>query len=182
MRPTGASFMQLCQAVDTQTHTSSRPQIAPQAPAPPASADLPAGTVSVPKRAEKPAPPTSSSPAPKESSDSGEDSADDAEALEADLPLLSPPDEVSTNLPVSPSDDFRSYADLVRKMAARLGITTSQPLPVIEDVFFDVVQSRTSSTVAIPLSKAMLDSAKISGSKPASAPISNKKLDHIYQI
>lgn len=126
---------------------------------------------------------TSSSPAPKDTSSAGElgDEDDDEDEEDPDVPLFSPPDAVSENLPVSPNDDFRSYADLIHKMASRLGITTSQPSSPVEDVVFEVLQARSSSVLALPISKVLLDSVKASWVKPASVSVSNKKLDHMYR-
>lgn len=81
---------------------------------------------------------------------------------------------------MSPSDDYRSYTDIIRKMAARLGVSTAQPSPEVDDVFFEVVHAKLSSTVAIPLSKVLLQTVKSTWAKPASVLISNKKLDHLY--
>lgn len=96
-------------------------------------------TQSAPELHKKRVPPAlkSSTPMLRESSLSDE-SGYEADMIGADLPGLSPLDMVAENLPVSPSDDFRSYADLIRKIAARLGITTSLPSPIVEDVIFEV--------------------------------------------
>lgn len=127
---------------------------------------------------------TSSSPAPRESSPSADEGDEEEEEEEdvPDLPLFSPPDAVSENLPVSPNVDFCSYADLICKITARLGITTSQPQTPIDDMFFEVLQSKSSSILALPLFKLLLDSIKTSRSKPVSVPVSYKKLDHMYRV
>lgn len=104
-----------------------------------------------------------------------------AEGSGEDLTNPSPPMGVSEDLPVSPSDDFRSYTNIVWKMTARLGISTAQPSPEVDDVIFEVVHVNLSSTVAIPLSKMMLQSFRSIWGKPVSVPISSKKLDHLYR-
>lgn len=82
---------------------------------------------------------------------------------------------VSEDLPVFPSDYFRSYTGIVRKMGARLGISTASPTPVMDDVIFEVVHTNLSSTLSLPSSKVMLQSAKSSWEKPGSVLISSKK-------
>lgn len=59
--------------------------------------------------------PTSSSPLPKFTSFAEESAAgdEDDDDEDPDVPLLFPLDAVSENLPVSPNDDFRTYADLI---------------------------------------------------------------------
>lgn len=109
---------------------------------------------------------------------------DDVDAdIDADLdaPAPYPPIWVSEDLPISPSKDFRSYADLICKMAVGLGISTSQPAPVEDDIIFDMVQAAASSVLAIPLSKVMLQSAKSCCDKLALIPLSSKCLDHLYR-
>lgn len=97
------------------------------------------------------------------SSNGSEEDAEDSD--------LSPPPDVSEDLPVSPSDDYRSFTDIVRKMATRLGVSTTQPSPEVEDVFFEVVHPNLSSTVAIPLSRVLLRTVQSTWSKPASVPV-----------
>lgn len=103
------------------------------------------------------------------------------DALVTTVPLEAP-DAVSESLPVSPNADFCTYADLICKMTSRLGITTSQPQTPVDDVFFEVLQAKSSSVLALPLSKVLLDSVKASWARPASVPVSNKKLDHMYRV
>lgn len=106
----------------------------------------------------------------------------DEEEEDSNIPLFAPTDKVSENLPVSPNEEFHTYADLIRKVALRLGIPTSQPSPPVEDVIFEVLQAKSSSVLALPISRVLLDSVKASWTKPASIPVSNKKLDHLYRI
>lgn len=112
---------------------------------------------------------------------SDEDSVEEADVSNEELSNPSPPVVATEDLPVSPSDYFRSYTDIMREMVVRLGISTVQPTPVVNDVIFEVVHPNLSSTVFIPLSKVILQSAKSSCEKPASVPISSKKLDHLYR-
>lgn len=44
----------------------------------------------------------------------------------------SPPTSVAENLPLSPLEDTQSYADFIKKMAARLGLSTAVPSPPVE--------------------------------------------------
>lgn len=110
------------------------------------------------------------------------DSAGGPEGSREELTEHSPPLGVSEDLPVSPLDDFRSFTDIIQKMVARLGVSTSQPSPEVNDVFFEVVRPNLSSTLAIPLSKVLLQTVKDTWQIPASVPISTKKLDHLYCI
>lgn len=73
-------------------------------------------------------------------SDHNRKSEQDDDPGDLDTLNQSPPDVIADNLPVSPSEDFRSYSDLIHKMALRLGISTSQPSQVIDDVVFDIIQ------------------------------------------
>lgn len=66
-------------------------------------------------------------------------------------------------------------------MAARLGLSTAVPPPQEEDIIFGVLRAHTSSAVAIPLTQAMLKIVQACWGKPASIPVSNKKLDHLYR-
>lgn len=97
-----------------------------------------------------------------------------------EAPSPSPPILVSEDLPVSPSEDVRSYGNLIKKMVARLNISTSQSTPVVDDFVFDMIQAQTSAAVAIPMSKVLLQSIKAFWEKPASLPMSNKRLDQMY--
>lgn len=126
---------------------------------------------------------TSSSPAPKDTSSAEDCSGADEDDGDDDLivPLLFQSETVAENLPISPNDDFHSYADLIWKMALRLGIPTSQPSPPVKDVIFEVLQACSSSVLALPISRVLLDSVKTSWSKPALVPVSNKKMDHVYR-
>lgn len=67
-------------------------------------------------------------------------------------------------------------------MTARLGISTSQPQPTEDDNVFDVLQRNLSTAIAIPMTKVMLRTAKEAWDNPASAPVSSKRLDHMYKI
>lgn len=103
---------------------------------------------------------------------------DDVDNLD-DVLVPSPP--VLENLPVSPSEEFSSYGVLIRRMTQRLGISIAPPTPVVDDIVFDVVQARAPSAIAIPLSKTIMQAAKSRWDKPASVPVSNKRLDHLYR-
>lgn len=61
---------------------------------------------------------------------------------------------VSQDLPISPSEDVKSCADLIRKIASKLGLQYPESHTQIADVFFDVVQRDVSAPVSLPLSSA----------------------------
>lgn len=83
----------------------------------------------------------------------------------------SPPLVVSSDLPISSSEDVRSVGDLVRRMAVHLGFSTSQTPRVVDDVVFDVViQAQLSTPVTIPITKVMLETAQSLLSKFSSLP------------
>lgn len=122
-------------------------------------------------------------------SDSGSDADSDAEDVSSDLPDEAHPDDtsldqkVTDDLPISPSEDVKSYGDLIKKVAARLGLPTSQPQPAVEDdVVLDVLDRNLSTTIAIPLSKGLLRSVQSAWENPASAPVSSRRLDHMYRV
>lgn len=50
------------------------------------------------------------------------------------------PLKVSEDLPISPSEDVKSYGDLIRKVVTTLGLPYIEPKEHVEDIVFDVVQ------------------------------------------
>lgn len=107
--------------------------------------------------------------------------AEDGDDVGDDQGQDSPPVDVTMNLPGSPSEDVKSYGDLVRQMVTRLGISTPQATQAVSDVAFDIIQSQLSPMVSICFTKVMLTAAKAPWSKPPSFPILEKRLDHMYR-
>lgn len=123
---------------------------------------------------------------PDNEAEDGDDEGDSLHELEAPgLDLIdhapSPPISVAENLPLSPLEDTQSYIDLIKKMAARLGLSTTVTAPPVEDNLFDVLRAHTSKPIAIPVSQVVLNVIQACWDKPASVPVSNKKLDHMYR-
>lgn len=52
----------------------------------------------------------------------------------------------------------------------------------LEDVIFDVVQWDLSATVALPMTSVQLNAVKSTWEHPSSAPVSFKRLDHMYRV
>lgn len=75
-----------------------------------------------------------------------EEEEEDADAADASLSQAVAPD-----LPISLSEDVKTYGDLIHRMTSQLVISTSQPPKIVDDVVFDVVQAQLSSAIAIPL-------------------------------
>lgn len=48
--------------------------------------------------------------------------------------------KVAENLLISPSEDVKSYDNLIRKIAIKLGLPYSELKAPVEDVVFDIVQ------------------------------------------
>lgn len=124
--------------------------------------------------------PISVSPDPRGTSSLREESDQEIDTCGVEAPVPSLLVQISEDLPIFPSEDVCTFGDLIHWMAARLGITTSQPVPIVDDVVFDVVQLQTPLAVTIPMSKVMFQSAKACWDKPTLVRISSKKLDHLY--
>lgn len=93
----------------------------------------------------------------------------------------SPTPLVSSDLPISPSEDVRTYGIWFIRWHLILGFPCLTPPKIVDDVVFDVIQAQLSSAVAIPIMKIMLEAAQYTWSKLSSVPISCKRLDHVYQ-
>lgn len=106
---------------------------------------------------------------------------DDAEP-DGENTSVSPTLLVSADLPISPSEIIHTYGDLVHRMVLHIGISMSQPLKIVDDVVFDVIQAQLFSAVATPITKIMREAAQSSWSKPSSIPISSKRLDHMHHM
>lgn len=57
----------------------------------------------------------------------------------------------SEDLPISPSEDVKSYGKLIKRIAAKLGLRYSTPKMYIDYVVFDVVQKDILPAVTLPL-------------------------------
>lgn len=111
---------------------------------------------------------------PQESSESEADSDDDAPA-----PDLG---KITEDHPISPSEDIKTYTDLIRKVAVSLGLSTGEPKSQVSDVIFEVVHRNTSTVVSLPFSSVLLHAVQATWIHPASAPTSTKRLDQMYRV
>lgn len=109
---------------------------------------------------------------------SSRDSEDDSEDDEPSPDL----GKLSEALPISPSEDIRTYADLIRKVAMALGLSLGEPKSHVSDVVFEVLHRDIAPIVSLPLSSVLLQSIQTTWIHPASAPTSTKRLDQMYRI
>lgn len=84
--------------------------------------------------------------------------------------------------PISPSEDIKTYGELIRKVATALGLPLSEPKPTVVDAVFDVLHRDISTPISLPLVSAVLQAIQAAWSNPSSAPTSTKKLDHMYRV
>lgn len=83
-------------------------------------------------------------------------------------------------VPISPSEDVKMYADLIRKVASSLGLSLCDPHPQVSDTVFDVIHRDVSPIISLRLSSVLLQSIQATWVHPASAPTSTKRLDQMY--
>lgn len=97
----------------------------------------------------------------KELQDSLSESEEDRDGSESNFDhASSPPEQVSEDLPISPSEDLKCYGDLIKRMAAMLRFQISQPQPKVMDSVYDIVQRETSTSIALPIPGVLLQDAK----------------------
>lgn len=79
---------------------------------------------------------------------------------------LSPkvPKKVSEDLP---SDNLKSYWDLIKRVVYTLGISISQPALVVTDPLYDIVQVGISTLITLLIPSVLLRTAKVPWAKPA---------------
>lgn len=63
-----------------------------------------------------------------------------------------------------------------------LRLEISQPQPKVMDTVYDIVQRETSTAIALPIPGVLLQHAKDPWAKPASMPVSSRRLDHMYRV
>lgn len=136
------------------------------AQAPPAKDPTPI-SAPVPDKTTDPDKPSSSTGSGSESEDEGGDS---------------PDPEVSRNLPISPSEDVKTYGSLIKTIAARLGLSIAEPHTPVADAIFDIVLKEASAPVFLPLASVFLQTIQQTWEKPSSAPASSKRVNHMYQV
>lgn len=73
---------------------------------------------------------------------------------------LSPLIQVSEDMLISPSEDLKSYRDLIKRMAAILWLEISQPAPNVTDNIYDIVQRDTSSAITLLIPGILLQHTK----------------------
>lgn len=93
-----------------------------------------------------------------------------------------PPEEIVPEAPISPSEDVKSYGELIKRMAAALGIDVQASTPKAADKIFEILRKDTSPSLALPMSTTMMEAVKVPWERPSSGPISNKRLDHMYRV
>lgn len=89
---------------------------------------------------------------------------------------------VIPDLPIYLSKDVKSYSALIKKIAARLGLSLSVPKTQLQDAIYDVVQRDVLAPVSLPMATLLLQAVKNTWVHPSSAPTSLKWLDHMYQV
>lgn len=102
-------------------------------------------------------------------------------SLEDETPV---PDllKVAKDQPICPSEDVKTYGELIRKVAAALGLPLTKPKLQVEDAIFDILHRDVSTPVSLLLSSILLQSIQNAWSISASAPTSTKRLDHMYRV
>lgn len=101
----------------------------------------------------------------------------DASQSDAEAPV-----SVSEDAPISPSEDLKSYGDMIQKIASYLGLSFSEPRAYLEDVVFDVIQKDVSPAIDLPMTSVLPQAVRSSWERPASAPTSTRRLDHMCKI
>lgn len=77
---------------------------------------------------------------------------------------------------------MKTYEALVKKIATRLGLSLSEPKAPVEDAIFYILLRDTSSAVSLPLAAVLLQTIHLTWQHPSSAPMSSKRLDHVYRV
>lgn len=85
------------------------------------------------------------------------DSSEDEEQSEED-DQLPPPSKIFEDAPISPSEDVKTYGDLIRKVALALGFPIVEPHDRVDDDIFEVLNRDVSAPISLPLSSVLLQS------------------------
>lgn len=109
-----------------------------------------------------------------------ESTGEDGSSEDDDCPLT--PNKVFEDALILPSEDVKTYGDLIRKVASALGLPILDPQERVDDVIIEVLNRDVSAPVSLPLSSVLLQSIQTAWSNSGSAPTSTKCLDHMYRV
>lgn len=84
--------------------------------------------------------------------------------------------------PLTQCEDVKTYGQLIRKVASALGLPVAEQRAQVEDMVLNVLHRDSSAPHSLPLSSVTHQAIQTAWKNPASAPTSNKKLDHMYRV
>lgn len=84
--------------------------------------------------------------------------------------------------PILPSEDMKTYGELVKRMVHSLGLLIVQKQQEAKDAICDTEQCDMSTPVALPIIGMLVETAKSSWPKPMPMPISLRHLNHMYKL
>lgn len=82
---------------------------------------------------------------------------------------------------LSPSEDFRTYAHLITRLAKALGLSVEQPPPTDSDVIYDDITLEQVQPVSLIFIKSLLKLIKESWAKPSSVPQVSRRVESLYK-